>query len=266
MSASESSPVDVLVPERLPGFSRPEPFVVRDGVAKLRDVYGGSPQAVQGWLSFDAYGASRARMDPTWPRRIAGADIAVGALVGDAPTDEQVDALLAPETRDRVDGALAAIPTDWALQDPLPPEAWDRLGALYAALEVPGVDLRRMTRVLCVKRPRLVPCLSGPFRAPKGRTLAEAALDATRQVREVMARNRLALAEITAATNAWLERVTPLSRRARLTPARTLSELLAFELGGYGRFSGWEERGGEVRRKREGAATRPVAGRRGRRS
>jgi hypothetical protein len=259
-----SSPIDVLVPGKLEGLARDEPFVVRDGIAKLHALYGDSPEGVQGWLSFDAYGASRARMDPTWPHRLAGADLAVAALVGDAPTDAQVDAVLAAEIRDRIEPALAAVPTDWALQDALPPESWDRLAALYAATEVPALDLRRLTRLLCVKRPRLVPYVPAHGRGGnRGRSLAEVALDATRQLREVILRNRLALSEITASMNAWLDSQTPPHRRVRITPARTLSELLAFEIGGWRRFAGWEEKGGEVRRKKAPAA--PRAARRGRR-
>jgi hypothetical protein len=247
---AEPSPIDVLFPERLEGVPRPGPFVVRDGIEKLRCVYGESPERVQGHLAFDAYGASRSRMDPTWPNHLAGADLAVSSLVGDAPSDAQVDALLAPDVREHIDVALAAVPTDWALQDALPPEAWERLETLLGACEVPGVDLRRMTRVLCVKRPRLVPALPGGGRAGKRASLAAVALDALRQAREVVLRNRLALSEMTAASNAWLERSTPQYRRVRLTPLRVLSELLWFELGGWRRFAGWEEKAGGVRRKR----------------
>jgi hypothetical protein len=244
---------DVLVPEKLEGLPRREAFVVRDGVAKLRAVYGEPPESLQGWLSFDAYGLARARMDPTWPNRLAGADLVVGALVGDPPGEAQVNAVLQPEVRDAVDAALAAVPTDWALADALAPEAWERLRALYAALDVPSMDLRCLTRVLSVKRPRLVPAIPGHARARARRPLADIAMEATLAWREVMVRNRLALAEITAAMNAWLEKVTPASRRARLTPARTMAELLRFELGGFRRFAGWEERDGTVRRRVAGA-------------
>jgi hypothetical protein len=253
---AEPSPIDILVPEQVGGIPRKEAFTIRDGVHKLQAVYGGSEERVQGHLAFDAYGASRARMDPTWPNHLAGADLAVSALVGDAPSDVQVDALLAPEVRDRADAALAAVPTDWALQDALPQEAWDRLEALYAVLEVPPVDLRRLTRVLCVKRPRLVPALPGGGRARKGVTLARAALDATRQAREILLRNRLAVSEISATMNAWLEKQTPAARRVRVTPARVLSELLWFELGGWRRFAGFEEKAGEVRRRKTAARAR----------
>jgi hypothetical protein len=256
----ESNPTDVLVPEKLEGLPRREAFVVRDAGAKLRAVYGEPPESLQGWLSFDAYGLARARMDPTWPNRIAGADLVVGSLVGDPPSEAQVNAVLQPEVRDRVDAALVAVPTDWALADALPPEAWDRLRALYAAVEVPGMDLRCMTRLLCVKRPRLVPAIPGQQHARANRPLADTALEATRAWREAILRNRLALAELTAATNAWLEKATPVSRRARLTPARVLSELLRFELGGWRRFAGWEEKDGAVRR-RSTAAPAPARAR-----
>jgi hypothetical protein len=252
----------VLVPGRLPGLPRREPFAIREGALKLRTVYGGSPEAAQGWLAFESYGATRARVDPTWPNRLAAGDVGAASLVGEAFAPEQVDAMLSPAARDAADGALTSVPTDWSLLEALPPEAWVRIERLLRALCVPGLDLRRATRLACLKRPRLLPLVPSDGGAPRTGSVAETALEATRQLREVILRNQTALAEMAAGLNAWLEGRTPHYARIRVGPPRVLSELLAFELGGFRRFAGWELRGGEVVRRGEGT---PRAGGRGRR-
>ncbi|HSN91753.1 MAG TPA: DUF6308 family protein [Anaeromyxobacteraceae bacterium] len=244
----------VLVPGRLPGLPRRDDLVIRDGVDKLRAVYGGSPEAVQGWIAFESYGATRARVDPTWPNRLAAGDVGAPSLVGEAFAPRQVDAMLAPDARDSADAALAAVPTDWSLTDPLPPEAWRRIERLLRVLAVPGLDLRRTTRLGCLKRPRLLPLVPSDGRAPRSGSVAEVALESTRRLAEVIVRNQTSLSEMAAGLNAWLEGRTPHYARIRVGPARVLSELIAFELGGYRRFAGWEARGGEVRRRGEGAA------------
>jgi hypothetical protein len=252
----DASAMLVLVPGRLPGLSRRDGFAIRDGVEKLRAVYGGSPEAVQGWLAFESYGATRARVDPTWPNRLAAGDVGAPSLVGEAFAPRQVDAMLSPEARDAADAALAAVPTEWSLIAPLPDDAWRRMERLLRVLAVPALDLRRTTRLACLKRPRLLPLVPSDGRVPRSSSVAETALEATRQIREVILRNQTALTEMAAGLNAWLESRTPHYARIRLGPTRVLSELIAFELGGFRRFAGWEVRGGEVRPRGEGPAGR----------
>jgi hypothetical protein len=250
MSKPDRDPTLVLLPGRLPGIPRREPLAIRDGFEKLRTVYGGSPEAAQGWIALESYAATRARVDPTWSDRLGAGDVAAPSLVGEALLPEQVDALLAPAARDAADAALAAVPAGSTLMDPVTPEAWERIERLLRALCAPGLDLRRATRLASLKRPRLLPFVPAGGRAPRPGSVAEMALEATRHLREAALQNRTALSELAARLNGWLEGRTPRYARVRLGPVRVLSELLAFELGGFRRFAGWELRDGAVRPRR----------------
>ncbi len=255
-------PFDVAIPERFDWAGGHPPWRIRDALRKLQDLYGGTAEGTLGWRAYDAYGFARARHDPTWPNRLVGGDVGIAFLVGVTLSPAEVDGLLAERVRAQAAEALAGIPTDWALSDAIGADQWERLERLYLAMDVPGLDVRKLTRVACVKRPRLCPAIDTPGaerRARKPGALARAAMSATREVRDVLLHNRLAVHEIAARMNAWLPEVIAPDQRLRLTPARVLSELLWFDLGGFRRFEGWRERGGEV--VLEGAGER----RRGRR-
>lgn len=252
-------PFDIAIPERFEWTGGHPPWRIRDALRKLQDLYGAKAAGALGWRAYDAYGAARARHDPTWPNRLVGGDVAIAFLVGVTLGPSDVDALLAEEVRARSAEVLTGIQTDWALDDALASDAWERVERLYVAMDVPGIDLRTMTRIAAVKRPRLLPAIDTPAaerRARKAGAVARAALAATRDVREILLHNRLAVHEISARMNAWLPEVIAPDQRLRLSPTRVISELLWFDLGGFRRFEGWRERGGEVVLEGEGERKR----------
>ncbi|HUL60620.1 MAG TPA: DUF6308 family protein [Anaeromyxobacteraceae bacterium] len=255
--------LDVSIPERLDWTAGRPPWRIREGLAKLQDLYGAAGEGARGWAAYDAYAAARARHDPTWPYRLTGGDVGILSLVECTPTPAVLDVLLAPLERSHAGAGLSAIPTDWQLHDPVSDEQWARLDELYAIVEAPGLDVRTLTRLLCVKRPRLVPALAAPARPPRAAkkgALARAASASTRSFRDMLLHNRLAIAEIAARMNAWLPDHTPPDQRFRLTPARVLSELVWFDLGGWRRFHAWREKGGEVLRAGAGERRRKASG------
>ncbi len=256
--------IDLSVPERLEWTGGRAPWHIRNGLAKLQDLYRAAGEGARGWSAYDAYAAARARHDPTWPYRLTSGDVGVLSLVGCAPGPALLDALLDPARRARAASALSAVQTDWAIQDDLSPERWDRLDELYSSMEAAGLDLRTLTRLLCVKRPRLVPAFDTPAaakRPARSGSLARTASKVTRSFRDLLLYNRRAVSEIAAHMNAWLPDHAPQDQRFRLTPARVLSELVWFDLGGFRRFADWGEKKGEVLRS-AGGERQPRAARR----
>jgi hypothetical protein len=121
----------------------------------------------------------------------------------------------------------------------------------------PGVGLAKTTKVLSMKRPKLIPMLDSfvmgfifkDGQTPGANTPAGSGVVAMNQLRELLRthRNWAVVNSLAHQINAWLagrisERPPPV-----LTPLRVLESLLWFDGGGYDLFK-WKLVGNDIRR------------------
>ncbi len=229
------------------------PWRIVEPLEKLKEKYG-EESGVFNSVEFDRYAAARAEEDPDWLDRLEGADIAVTRLMSSNVTSSDVKSLL--DHREAIEAALRQVTRDGRLDARDEPD-WSACRVVFSAMEMHNIGLAKMTKVLCMKRPRLIPMLdsyvmellfskSWPSVSPD--TYAEAGVAGMKQFRSLMrhAQNLGVLREITARINEWLRdqgRHPPV-----LSEVRVLDNLLWFDRRGFESFSGWRNTATDIRR------------------
>ena len=213
--------------------------LIEDGLENLVEKYGGKGREASASLEFDRYGVRMPGLFPDWHNRLTAQDLAITMLMNSGMTPADVEMLL--EQRGEIEVALRAVPvsvdlfSDW--NDPLPKAVKD----LFSSMEVHGVGLAKMTKVLCLKRPRLIPMLDsyvmkalyeGEWPQVEEDTYAEAGILAIQRFRELYRQNAAAVEALTEQINAWLSRYRH-EPPVALTNVRVLETLLWGEWGGW---------------------------------
>jgi len=254
------------VPATLPGESGDTPtggaWIVAQCREKLEEKYGLlDPSGTRLSYEFDSYVAERSR-DGAWSNRMEGADLAATRLMHSNVSDDEIDAFLrAAEGPAGINAALADI-EDRPLANVGPTDpVWTRVEELLSRMTVGGVGLAKMTKLLCMKRPRLVPMLDSlvlsslyftPSKWP--RELASdpyctAGVKAMKRFRELLlyGNNRDVLAVLSITINEELSGRGGNRVPVHLDEVRLLESLLWFDRGGYLNFRGrWVKRGETV--------------------
>ncbi len=112
-------------------------------------------------FDFDLYGAQRA--DGAWENRVEGADWYATLLMRSFIHDNEIDRVMR-ERAGQIEQALTAIPAGITL-DPVTlndQELCAKLATLFNAVRGPtrsGISLAKVTKLLCLKRPMLIPML-----------------------------------------------------------------------------------------------------------
>lgn len=151
-----ASNLDLLVPAKLDGRRTGGPWVIRNPYEKLEAKYFACGRDVC-WksLDYDLYGAQRAR-GVGWSDRLEGADLYATLLMNSGLRELNARALM--ERAERIEDALIPlVDEDLASADLARLE--QRLAVLFRALRVDGVSLARATKLVWLKRPRLIPML-----------------------------------------------------------------------------------------------------------
>jgi hypothetical protein len=160
MSAASTTAPRIVVPTRW-DRSSPDDWEIHDPLGKLIDKYfdGGTVLT----LEFDLYAARRAS-DPGWHGRLDAADLAVTMLMNSRYEWWDVDPVFA--NRAEIDGGLRRLPTDLELADAdlSDPGLRDPLLAVFRGFRVHKVSVAKAAKVLCLKRPRLIPMLDSLVR------------------------------------------------------------------------------------------------------
>lgn len=130
---------------------------IADPWQKLRDKYfdGGTVLSRE----FDLYAARRST-DSGWRNRLEGADITATLLMHSQAESRDVDTLFGRS--DAIEVALSAVPTDLDLAD-ADLDADLRLRAdlaeLFRVCKLTGIGVAKASKLLCLKRPRLIPMI-----------------------------------------------------------------------------------------------------------
>jgi len=138
------------------------------------------------------------------------------------------------------------------------PALWDALEGLLATMECKGVGLAKMTKLLCQKRPALIPMLDSyvmgflfksEWPAVRPNTYAKAGVEGMKQFRALLlhGNNLAATKAISEEMNAWLADRVEDRTPPHLSPVRVLDSLLWFDWWGFTAF-GWVEADGEIRK------------------
>jgi hypothetical protein len=225
----------------------------RYGVAKLQRKYGEFPHSRE----FDGYAAARRAQDPAWRNRIEMADLLVTWLM-QSQIERRPGAIEAVmEHRTRIEAALAGVPDNLALEaEEIPDQTWPQLESLFRAFRVRGVGLATMTKVLCMKRPALIPMMDShvmgflfekEWPLQDGHLLqddAAAGVVGMKRFRELMQHgdNLRALVAIRHELSPCLARL-EVSSRVPPGPSlvRVLDSLLWYDWGGCAYFGGLKE-------------------------
>jgi Family of unknown function (DUF6308)/HEAT repeats len=227
-------------------------WTIRHGSAKLRLKYGDTFHSRE----FDGYAAARAAGDPSWQNRIEMADLLATWLM-QSQVERRPGAIEGVlEQRCQIEQELAKVPENLALEQEIPDQTWQQLEALFEAFRVPGVALATMTKILCMKRPALIPMMDSHVMSflfqsewPQsgGRNVngyAAAGIAGMKQFRDLMlhGKNRSALATIRDELTPWLAGL-DVSSRAAPAPSqvRVLDSLLWFDGIGHAYFGSLEE-------------------------
>jgi hypothetical protein len=235
-----------MIPPFLPHGDTNGPWMIRDCVAKLHRKYEEFPHSRE----FDGYAAAR-WMDMPWRNRIEMVDLLATWLM-QSQIERRPGAIEGVmECRAGIEAALAGVPDDLALEQDIPERTWWCLEALFRAFWVKGVALATMTKVLCMKRPALIPMLDShvmgflfrcewPLRdGSRISDLAAAGVVAMGQFRQLMlhGENLKALAAIRDELAPWL---TGLEVSSGAAPApslvRVLDSLLWYDWKGHDYF------------------------------
>ena len=233
----------VTIPACLPHGKANGPWMIRDSVAKLRRKY----EEVLHSREFDGYAAAR-RADAQWRNRIEMADLLTTWLM-QSQIERRPGAIEAVmECHATIEAALAMVPDDVALEQDIPERTWKHLEALFQAFWVKGVALATMTKVLCMKRPDLIPMLDShvmgfvfhrnwPYHeGSRISDLPAAGVMAMRQFRDLMlhGENLEALVAIRDELAPWLSGLDVSSRTVpALSLVRVLDNLLWYDSKGH---------------------------------
>ncbi len=228
------------------------PWLIRHGAAKLRRKYGDVFHSRE----FDAYAIARATQDPSWRNRIEVADL-LATWTMQSQIERRPGAIEAVlERRGLIEAALALVPVDLRLEQDIPDQTWSHLRALFEAFRVHGVAVASMTKVLCMKRPALIPMMDthvmgfifkGEWPTEDGRAVqdyAAAGVIGMKQFRELMLhrKNLEVLAAIRDDLAPWLAQL-DVSSRAVPAPSlvRVLDSLLWYDWNGHSYFGAIHE-------------------------
>jgi hypothetical protein len=239
MKASGPHQLDLVItiPETLGHGATSGCWASRHGVAKLQRKYGDKFVHSR---EFDGYAAARASQDPSWCNRIEMADLLATWLM-QSQIERRPGAIEAVmERRASIEDELAKVPEYLALEQEIPEQTWRQLGLLFKAFRVPGVALATMTKVLCMKRPALIPMMDGHVMGflfqRKG---PQSGVVGMKQFRALMlyGENLKVLAAIRDELTPWLARLEVSSRAApKPSLARVLDSLLWYDWNGHTYF------------------------------
>lgn len=206
--------------------------------------YGGEQRKLSCSVEFDRYGALGAARNKGWSDRLLPPDLAITVLMNSRISTDDVEALLAK--KDTIEEALGKVPNDVDLFGPISDGDWRKVKELFWTMEVPNVGLAKMTKVLCLKRPRLIPMLDSyvmevlyekEWPDVDEDTYAEAGVAAMKRLSSLYryGANAAAVDAATAGINEWL-RASGDPSAVELTPVRVLESLLWYEVGGKSNF------------------------------
>jgi hypothetical protein len=205
-------------------------------------------------IDYDGYIAVRAAADPSWQNRIENEDVVKTHLMNSNYTDEEIAGVMLRSNG--IEEALKTLPVDLHLEDEVSQLHWHNLNSLFRSFMVPYVKLAKTTKVLCMKRPLLIPMLDSYvmkflFEDEKGNDEAASILG-MKQFRALMLHdgNLVSANLLTTEINRWLaervnEGVPPV-----LSPIRVIENLLWFDWCGYKCFPEWECADNVVRLRR----------------
>lgn len=156
--ASVAAPPRVVIhlPGTLGGEKTGGPWTIVEPLSKLEAKYYGCGRDVC-WKTFD-YELHRVRSAGSrgWAQRLEGADLMASLLMNSRLADSEGAALM--DNASAIEAALLALP-DQDLESTDLKTIERALIALFASVRVPGVSIAKSTKLLAMKRPRLLPIL-----------------------------------------------------------------------------------------------------------
>jgi uncharacterized protein DUF6308 len=256
VAATEDEDLAVMLPGLLNGVPTAGPRRIVDPLDKLRAKYYTRGRA---WSyanrDFDLYIAQRSAV-PNWTDRIEGADLYATLLMRSRVRTTESDDLMMVARR--VEAVLVRVPQVnlevadlGSIQRPLQ--------ALFRACRRSGFSIAKITKLLCQKRPQLIPMLDSQVLTAIGgvwpasstpSTFAQEGIAAVSRFRDLMTwtdgqgQDNLALL-LELARSFTIEFSDRLSAEGvalphpEFTPVRILDSLLWFEFGGGERYSGY---------------------------
>lgn len=238
MSTIESLLNELVVPDVLPYGETRGAWIIRNCQEKLQVKYESTFESFR----YDSYIAARAGTDPFWQNRIDREDAEMTRVVNSYYKDEEIRQLM--WRGETIGQALEQVPNDLILDAEVPEEVFESIALVFRCFIRPGVRLPKATKILHMKRPRLIPMLDSyvlRFLFSEDREHdAATGIVGMRQFRALMryGNNLEALYAITEKINRWLAGLTKEGPLLMLTPVRVLDHLLWFDYRGYKAF-GW---------------------------
>jgi Family of unknown function (DUF6308) len=226
--------------------------------AKLLDKYG-DPDSQSYSNRYDGYRAERVASDPSWQDRIDRDDLKATRLMSSRIGNKEIEAILA--RKDAIEEVLRRIPLDLSLDGEIANGEWQAIEELFRRIEMPRVGLARITKLLCLKRPTLIPMMDSYVRGflfehewplEGGEFIegyAAAGIVVMKQLRELLhyERNLSTIRSLCDCFNARSREQSPDRAALEVSPVRVLETLLWFDWDAY-RWFGWGYDGTAVRK------------------
>ena len=151
------SDLTILIPKELPHGQTWGPWRIRHCRAKLEEKYGVSDgcRSSSATTQFDAYAALSETTDCSWLDRIEEADLKKTRLMRSRLSAADIRNILSKKKD--IEDALKRVPVDLSLEDEWTVGTWRNVTGLFEVFEMPYVRLGKLTKILFLKRRRLIP-------------------------------------------------------------------------------------------------------------
>lgn len=276
LTTPEPPDLRVHVPAVLVGEPSGGPWEIGDPIGKLNAKYFAVGRAIC-WktMDFEVYRA-RSRRSECWQDRLEGADLMATHMMNSRLRDVEAFALMGQAPK--IEAALKDLPDEDLAEVELR-HVRPALRALFQGFRVNGIGLAKVTKILALKRNRLVPMLdryviSALFGRSAGGTprdpaeFADLAIDAMTRFRELMlwsdgVRSNLPVLryvtfKVEEAIGAHLRVTSTISERVDISPVRVLDSLIWFDWWGHDYFGyRWNRQARCVERDPRAAITVP---------
>lgn len=254
-----TSPLLIKVPEDIEGIRTECEWTIHQPWEKLAAKYLGGRASSYPTLDFDLYAAHRAEV-PGWKDSVDGADAYATLLMNSNMTRQDVHALMVRAPK--INRALKEVS-----DQPLAEADLDALGPalvrLFDATCGEGFAIAKVTKLLCLKRPELIPMLDSYVCRALWEDMPAPGHGFGEEVARIMIRfkalmkvdgNLSTLTGLTDRLNAEVkvhltQDGAPVPHPT-VTPVRVLESLVWFDWGGHENFDGWVEQDEAVVRSR----------------
>jgi len=220
-------------PERT-GMNEGKKWQIYYCLEKLKAKYGADSYNSLSSLEYDKY-MTNGLNDKSWPNQIFAADIAMTTIMNSKMDGDNLSYLI--RNKDQIEKILKTIPVDVSLVDLPFPEAEAYLKPLFKTIIAKGIKMSKVTKLLYLKRPRLIPILDRYVMAALWEDYGNdsiSGINALNKFSVILKKHKRDLLLLSNQLSDWLKE--EYNEDILITPVRVLESLIWFDYLGYENF------------------------------